>query len=153
MIVTRTVQTVVTPVISAVTYTANDALGGLLTFTNALFGPKKTGVIVSAVLVDKANQAMAADLVLFDQEFTPTADNAAFDPSDTDLLNSLGVIQFASGDYAAFSDNAVATVRNIGLGVTNVGTGEKSLYGQLVTRDAPDYAIGDLVVKLMILQD
>lgn len=153
MIVTRTVQTVVTPVINAVAYTANDALGGLLTFPNALLGLKKTGVIVSAVLVDKADQGMAADLVLFDQEFTPTANNAEFDPSADDMSNCIGVVPFLAGDYASFANNAVATARDVDLGVTNVGDSEKALYGQLVTRGAPTYAIGDIIVKLMVMQN
>jgi len=97
------------------------------------------------VLTDAAKQDADIDLVLFDQDFTATADNAAFDPTDADLENV--------SDYADFDDNSAANVRQIGMVFKCSGTGT-SLYGQMVIRVADTYAAtDDVTVKLLILQD
>lgn len=156
---TKTVIIKVDPTVTAGAYSAGDALGGLLTFENALAYPKRTGVILSAVLLDEASQDDETELVLFDRTFTATTDNAAFDPTDADLLNCLGVISFGAGNYYNFTDNSIATVRNVGLGIRNLTedketTDDSAIYGQLVTRGTPTYvAITDIQVILTILQD
>ena len=64
--------------VSTTLYTAADAVGGLLQFGGAARSPLGSGAIVSASLVDLADQAAAVmSLVLFNERFTPTADNAA----------------------------------------------------------------------------
>ncbi len=161
---TQTRIITVTPVVTAGAYSANDALGGLLVFKDALLpGLVQTGVILTVTLLDAASQDAATDLVLFNQTFTATADNAAFAPSDADLLNCLGVISIAAGDYATFSGNSIATVRNAGFGAksvdtigaqTGTSTGDGNLYGQLVTRATPTYAAtSDISVTITVLQD
>jgi len=105
------------------------------------------------VLTDAAKQDANIDLVLFDQDFTATADNAAFDPSDEDLANVIGIIPILSSDYADFNDNSAANVRQVGMVFKCNGTGT-SLYGQMVIRDGDTYAAtDDVTVKLLILQD
>lgn len=158
---TRIIQ--VSPTVTAGAYSANDALGGLLVFKDALLPGEQTGVILTVTLQDNASQDIATDLVLFNQTFTATADNDAFAPSDADLANCLGVISIAAGDYATFSANSIATVRNAGFGVKSVdvaGTktgaeaGDGNLYGQLVTRGTPTYvATTDIKVTITVLQD
>jgi len=146
-----TVTVTQTPTITAGAYSAKDAVGGLLTFASAarVSGGKIT--IQSVTVTDLAAQSATLVLVLFDQTFTATADNAAFDPSDADLANCVGIIPIYSSDYQAFADNGVATVRNIGLTVTLAVT---SLFGQLMCTGTPTYAsTSDLTVKLGILQD
>ena len=141
-----------TPTITAGAYTAGDALGGLLTFANAVRAAGRGAVITKVVIIDTANQEAPVDLVLFNQTFTPTADNAAFNPSDADLANCIGYIDVAATDYSSFNqDNAVAA-KSSGLGmpfpIVLVGT---SLFGQMVVRDAPTYAAtDDLIIKLTI---
>ncbi len=142
-----------TPTITAGAYSAGDALGGKLTFAGAARAAGGTGVIHSVVLTDAAKQDANIDLVLFDQDFTATADNAAFDPSDEDLANVIGIIPIYSTDYADFNDNSAACVRQVGMQFKCSGTGT-ALYGQMVIRDADTYAAtDDVTVKLMILQD
>lgn len=146
----------ITPTVTAGAYSANNAVGGLLTFTSRMFTPNKTGVLLSISIVDAASQNAALELVLFDRSFTATADNDAFAPSDADLANCLGVIPIAAGDYYTFSSNSVATIRSVGLGVKSAGTthGDLAIYGQLVTRGTPTYATtSDIDVVLTILHD
>lgn len=125
-----------TPTITAGAYSIGDALGGKISF---LVGSSSSGyesaVVQSITLIDLAKQSADIDLVLFGADFTATADGDAFDPSDADLANCIGHISITADDYSLFNDNAVATLRGVGL-VFQSG----SLYGQLVLRSAPTYA-------------
>ena len=139
------------PTITAGVYVAGDAVGGLLTFANAARVNGGTGRIESVIVVDDAMQNAAFDLVLFDQIFANTADNAPFDPTDADLENCIGTIPVEVVDYASFVDNSVATVRDEPLAFTAAAT---SLFGQLKTRSAPTYvATSDLTIKIVVSRD
>jgi hypothetical protein len=140
----------VQPVVSTTpAYTAKDAVGGKLTFTNAARTSGGSITIQTAVVVDRSQQMPVLELVLFDRDFTASNDNAAFDPTDADLAYCVGVIKIS--DYSDFSDNAVAVRTGIGLTAKLEGT---DLYGQLVTRSAPTFvATTDIVVALTIVRD
>jgi hypothetical protein len=141
------------PVLVGAAYSAGDAVGGKLTFSEAVAKGQFSGVIDSLVLIDLAKQAIETDLYLFDRDFTATNDNAAFDPTDADLANCIGVITLVAGDYKACSDNHVACKSNVNLPFALAADGS-TLYGQLVTRGTPTYvAAGDLTVKLGVQQD
>ncbi len=142
-----------TPTITAGAYHAKDAVGGLLTFANAGKGDAGTGIIQGVTIIDKSVQAAQLILVLFDQTFTATADNAAFAPSDADLANCIGTVTIAASDYVTLSDNCVATKSNIGLPF-KLPNGGTSLFGQLMCSGTPTYAsTSDLTIKLRLLQD
>lgn len=140
-----------TPAITAGAYTAGDAIGGLLTFASAARAAGRKGEVVQVSIIDDAKQSAPIDIVLFNQTFTSTADNAAFDPSDADLQNCLGYVSVANTDYAEFNDNCVAT-KSSGLQMPFsyelIGT---SLFGQMVTRIGDTWAAtDDLTVKLTV---
>lgn len=139
-----------TPTISAGSaYAAGDAVGGLLTFANAARTSGGTITVQTVVIIDKDQELAPLELVLFDRTFTATADNAAFDPSDADLANVVGVVKVS--DYSSFNDNSVATRSGIGLAAKLDGT---SLFGQLVVRSAPTYtADSDITVIVQVVQD
>ncbi len=153
---TKTTRIIQAPTVTAGAYSANDAVGGLLTFKTRWFTPNSTGVILSVQIKDNAKQNAALELVLFSKTFTATANNDAFDPSDADMVNCLGVIPISGTDYVDFVDNSIATVKNIGLAVRSDDTthGDRAIYGQLVTRGTPTYvATSDISVILEILHD
>lgn len=145
----------VTPVVTAGAYSANDAVGGLLTFEDVYGavsdGDGQRGALLESVVVsDLGKQSIALDLVLFSETFTATADNDAFDVSDTDILNCLGVVHLT--DYAAFNDSSLATAKGLGIVIKNT-SGDGKLYGQLVTRGTPTYAsVSDLTVKIGVVR-
>ena len=140
-----------TPTISTSAYTAKDAVGGLLTFANAVRASGGSCRIEAVQLVDKDQEMANMDLVLFDRTFTAPTDNAVFDPTDAELANCIGVISIGAGFYADFNDNAVAVVNNVGLECVLNGT---DLFGALVARGAPTYtSTSDITVTLTILQD
>jgi len=148
-----------TPVISTSAYTSGDALGGKLTFEYAARRPGGTGIVMSVTIVDEAGNSVATDLILFNKDFTPTADNAPIAISDADAINIVGVINIVNADYTTTGANSVAEVTNTKLKFkckedwADDNTGKK-LYGQLVTRSTPTYAAtNDITVKLKIDQD
>jgi len=141
-----------TPTITTSAYTAKDAVGGLLTFTDAGRGVHGSGVVHAVTIIDKDAESAELVLVLFNQSFTPTADNAAFDPSDADLAKCIGKVKVAATDYQAFNDNGIGQVRNVGLPFQAVADG--NLYGQLMCTGTPTYTgTSDLIVMIHVLQD
>lgn len=139
------------PVISTGAYTAADALGGLLTFPGATRRAGLGGTILTVAVLDLTKQSAATDLVLFKKTFAATTDNAAFDPTDADAGNCIGFIPIAATDYAVFNDWSVACVRNVRFDYRlEDGT---DLFGQLVTRGTPTYALGELVLTVTAMVD
>jgi hypothetical protein len=142
-----------TPTVTAGAYVAGDAVGGLLTFTNAARAVSGGGVIKSVVIVDDAGQDVEMELWLFSQTFTPMADNAPWAPSEADLENLIGVVSTedsAQGWLAAGTPSAIdiEVAKRFDLVLT------ANLYGQLVTRGAPTFAAADdVTVKVGVLQD
>lgn len=142
----------VTPTVSTTpAYTAKDAVGGLLTFANAVRASGGSGRIEAVQVEDKGQQRADLDLVLFDRTFTAPTDNAIFNPSDAELLTCVGWIPIGAGNYSDFSTNSVAAINSVGLEFVLNGT---DLFGALVTRGTPTYtSSSDIVVTLTILQD
>ncbi|MHC4176259.1 MAG: hypothetical protein ACYSWU_02065 [Planctomycetota bacterium] len=143
----------ITPTITAGAYTAGDALGGLLTFASVVRTAGGSGEITKVVITDNAQQSAPIDLVLFNQTFTATADNAAFDPTDADLSNCIGYIPIAATDYAEFNDNGVAA-KTSGLQMPfpyDLAAGGTSLFGQMVIRIGDTYAaVNDIQIKITV---
>jgi hypothetical protein len=131
-------------------YTAGDAIGGLLTFANAARVSAGSGTIQAVVVLCKTPALVPAlELVLFNQTFTAIADNAAFNPSDGDMANCIGIIPITN--WSDFSLNSIATRYGLAFPFLLTGT---SLFGQLVTRSAITLvSTTDLVIGLEIIQD
>jgi len=144
-----------TPTITAGAYSLGDAVGGKLTFTGLFNAAYCGGVLTNVTISDKSQQMVALNLWLFNQDFTATADNALFDPSDADLLNCIGVVKVAVADYTDAVDNSIADVSFTRV-IHAYGTGG-AIYGQLQVPKggaAPTYvSTGDLQVRLAVLLD
>ncbi len=147
-----------TPTITASSaYAAGNALGGKLTFANAIYNPLPTqanagggGILFNVLILDKDKQNVPVDLVLFKADFTASNDKTAFDPSAGDMQNCVGVISLTASDYVTFANSAIATV-NKPLAFRADGA---SLYGQLVVRGTPTYTTtGSITVVIKVLQD
>ena len=148
----RRVRIAVKPTITAGAYGANDAVGGLLEFANAVAESGKGGTITNAYIVDDSGQTKTIVMVLFDRTFTPTADNAPLAISEADGENSLGFFSFATGGASLnFAQPITLQKTNPEHGFVLNGT---SLFAQLYTTEAPTYnATDDLTVVLVIEQD
>ena len=137
----------VTPTIATGIYTAGDAVGGRLEFANAVQGGDGSpgGILQAVVIIDKDSEDVQLDLMLFSEAFTATADHDAWDPTDADLANLIGIVEV--NNYKTFNDNSAAMAEvNIPLIATEAGG---TVYGQLVTRGTPSYtATTDIIVKI-----
>lgn len=143
----RLISASVTPTVTAGAYSAGDAVGGLLTFTNAASGSMAR--VVSVVVIDKGDQGVALNLFLAKETFTATADNDAINISDSDAAKSIGCVAIATGDYVDVGGAKIATKQVGYLGF--VDSGDTNLYGQLITTGTPTYAsTSDLTVILVI---
>ncbi len=139
-----------TPTVTAGLYAANDVVGGLLTFANAVRNSGGGGIVKSMIILDDAGQDAALELWLFNQTFTAIADNGVWAPSEADLRNLVAIIATADGSYYAAGTPSAARVE-ASQRYDLVGT---SLFGQLVTRGGPTYvATDDVTVILEVLYD
>ena len=136
-----------TPVVTAGIYAANDVVGGLLTFANAVRNSGGGGIVKSLIILDDAGQDAALELWLFSQTFTAIADNGPWAPSEADLRSLVAIIATADGGYYAAGTPSAARVE-ASQRYDLVGT---SLFGQLVTRGTPTYAATDDVTLILEL--
>ncbi len=98
-----------------------------------------------AMLIDSANQAtkLVADLWLFSTAPTEVdADNAAWTPTDADLDNLVGIVQFESANWitgdatSGAGGNAVCRATALAIPVERKPQATTVLYGVLVARNA-----------------
>lgn len=138
----------VTPTITAGAYAAKDAVGGEMTFANAVRLSGGSGIINSVVIVDEGDVKAGLELWLFHTTVAEAADNAAMDFTDSELLTCVGVIPISTGDYYSLADNGVGCVPRVGLQFKCAAT---SLFGQLKCTGTPTFPSTDgLTVTLMI---
>lgn len=146
-------------------YTAGDVIAEVTTNDHLLFsevvrkGPNHgSGMITNAIIRSSANQGtkLDAELWLFSVDMTEVADNAAFAPTDAELLTLVGVIDFpvaswkAGAATAGAGGNAVCLVENIGIAFRTT----ENLYGVLVARNAYTPVASEIfTVDLVIAQD
>lgn len=146
----------VTPTVSTTpAYSAKDAVGGVMTFANAVRVAGGSCTLDAVQLVDKGSQQKELDLILFDRTITAITDNAVFDPTDTELGYVVAVVTIGILDYRDFNDNSVAHRGGLGTPIVLNGT---DLFGVLVARGSaaglPTYtSTSDIVVTLTITQD
>ena len=119
---------------AASAYASGDAFG-----TRFSFDVPASGIIETAIMLDLDDEGIQTDLWLFTDEFTQTADNAAFAVSDSDLMHLEAVI--AITNFANAANNQVGI--NNGLGMPFKAS-KKRLWCQCVTRGAPTIAAGNL---------
>ena len=124
----------VTLVISTSLYATGDALGAKASFPNV----PPHGTIMSIDVIDRDSENVNLDVVFFGRDFTGTADNAAFAPSDGALQDCVG--SFLVDTWKTFSTNSLGSESNIGLPYWAPGG---VLYFQCVTRGAPTYTATD----------
>ena len=135
------------------TYATGDYVGpsGTATeFTGAVRVAGDSGIIASAMIIDRDKQSLTLELWLFDATVTPPDNNAAWSLSDVDVAKCIGVISFST--WYASALNSVSIVTGAAIGFEAAG-GSTSIWGCLVARGAPTYTASGLTVKLSILQD
>lgn len=135
--------------VTAGAYTAKDVIGGEQTIT-AGRDPMFSGIIRSITVADKAAQAVNLNFHFFKSNpASNIADNAAFDPSDADLLLHIGTCEVTT--HHSFSDNSVSVEDNCDL---HFDISADTLYYYIEAVTAPTYAsTSDVQVTIVIEQD
>lgn len=138
----------VTPTVTAGAYSANDVVGGLLTFTGL-----KQGTLQSITICDKASQTGEYDVVFFDSEPTGINNNDTFDIADADLEKIIYFDSFpdAAATRQVFNDNSFSFLWNLDVPLWTTGG---SLYAFLIAKGTPTYAgTSDITVTLQVETD
>lgn len=136
-------------------YTSGDQTGTEMTFAGAGSVTGWGGLIVAAVILDKAQKINTGDfeLWLFDRSVTGAGDNAAAEWSDADMAHCVGRIKWLTADWVNFSTtNSHNQQTGLAIPYTCAAT---SLFGTLVTRQGNAFytAATDLRVSLRVLRD
>ena len=151
------------PTISAGAYTAADQVGGVMTIDTGINSvdaglsskgknPDDSFMITSIKVIDEADQKAQLILSFFNTSPTNAGNDAAVDFTDDDLQDTfLGHVVIAASDYISYADNAVATVRNVGLqlktltktGSVGTAVGDDKIYCVAHTTGTPTYGATD----------
>lgn len=142
-------------------YAANDVMtadpAAVMTFSG-LPSRTTTGCLIqSATIVSSANKGtkLDADLLLFSSTISDLdADNAAFTPTDAQLLTIVGVIPFATANWKAgdasadAAGNAFCVNANLGISIAH-----QTLYGVLIARNTYTPVANEVfTIKLQVIQ-
>lgn len=142
----------VSPTVSTTTYATGDAVGSLLTFSNAFLSSGGSGLLQRVALQFKSNQTTPMDLLLFDANpsGTTVTDNAAVAVSVADFGKLIGVVHVTDCTSAGTPSICQAN----GLAMAVKATSGTSLFGILVSRGTPTLAsTSDVQVQLQLIQD
>lgn len=111
---------------------AGDAFGTIFTIK-----VPKSGIIYSATFWDLDDEGSQVDLEIFKTSFTQIASDAAWTPSDGDMLSFVTELAFVGFDDHI--NNQTSSLTNIGMAYTAPGG---KLYIQAVCRGTPTIAAG-----------
>ena len=134
----------VTPTVTAGAYTANDVVGGLLTFSGL-----RNGTLQAITICDNATQAVNYLLVLFESAPTVIDDGDEWDLTDADLAKIIYQDSLtSSSNRQAFADNSYHYLYGLSVPLWSAGG---TVYGFLITTGTPTYAAtSDITVTLQV---
>jgi len=148
----RVKEVSVTPTVGTDAYTAGDVVGGLMSFQFTGHHPFD-GIIRSVRLVDDYAQSEEYTLYIFNQKPSTIADDAAFAPTEADLLKLVTTVAVATGDWAEINSNDWALLgehEDTAMGVY-VHSYNGYLYMYAQAADTPDYnAADDLTITMTV---
>lgn len=127
-------QTTATPTVSTTAYSAEDCIGGLMTFANMLRVAGGSAILQGITINCKSNQTAAIDLILFGSSPSNTTftDNAALALNAADFDKVIETIHIT--DWTKLGTSSFARLQNIGTAIKLAGG--TTLYGVLVARGA-----------------
>ena len=134
----------VTPTVTAGAYSANDVVGGLLTFSGL-----RNGTLQAITICDNAAQAVDYLLVLFESQPSVIDDADTFDLGDADLAKIIYQDSLtSSSNRQAFTDNSYHYLYGLSVPIWSAGG---TVFGFLITPGTPTYAAtSDITVTLQV---
>lgn len=140
MFTDKVINAQVTPTIDDDAYTANDVVGGLMTFNVA--SPSMSGIINKVKITDADNEGAALDLYIFSAVPSTIADDAAGALVIADLDKLVCKVEVAAADYEAVNSLKFAVKEDINA-VYTTDTG--NLYMYAICTGTPTYASAALL--------
>lgn len=119
-------------------YTAGDAIGAGGSITSAA---KATGgglIINNLTFVNDAAQNFDLDVVFFRDSITAPTDNAAWAPSEADLLKVCGAFTVRSSDWRSFGARSIAFLNDINHVIPSLAA--STLYYAVIAQGAFNFA-------------
>lgn len=136
----RTLRVTVPGIGTAAAYATGDAFG-----TKFAIDVPEDGTITNVMFLDYDDEGIDKELLLFSEDFAPTADNAAFAVSDADLSKCVGPIPITR--WLNYANNQVGYATP----ALSYHAPTGKLYGQLVTRGADNIAAGAIPDLLLVV--
>jgi hypothetical protein len=137
-------------------YSGGDVIGGVLQIINGVSRKGGSAVLESLLVIDKANQKKAMNILLFrDNPAAGTySDNGAFTLHATDAGLLVASVAVAATDYLTLGGVAVAAPAINPQIIDGVGGVGSSVYAIIVAGEAIDFvATTDLIIKFGLLRE
>lgn len=153
---------------NATQYAAGDVVSEITTNDHYTFegmsrSGEQTGIIETAICISSTPEATPPDLELwlFQKDIADVADNTAFAPTDANIADLIGIIDFPTGTWVVGkvgtggTGNALCTITDIQIPFQTIdGKDNRSIFGQLVVRNTYTPISGEIfTVILNIIQD
>jgi hypothetical protein len=138
----------VTPTCDTSQYASGDLLFDSAEVANAVRANGGHALLVSATIIDKADQKAAFTLLFANANTDFGTPNSAPDPDDTEVATVIGFTKIETTDYLDLGGASVACVKGIGIEL-KAGASTTSLYIAAVNgTGTPTYGASDLVLQL-----
>jgi len=139
---------VITPIIAAATFAANDVVGDKLTIAGAVRVATGKGKITGLKLVDTSKQNANLLIFLFGADLAGVyPDNSAEAITVADWLKWIGTIKILSTDYEQMTNCSLVDLR-FELDIeAAVGT---TIYAEIVTTSTPTYGVNALQLTFAV---
>lgn len=143
----------ITPVLDTNAYSSGDVLFVPTSVSEAVLDTKGVSNLRTLVLIDKANQKQAIDLLFFNQDpGSIGAANAALAVTDAQLAAYfIGRVPLAAVDYVTAQSSENAEITKLLEMLIVAAQGKKAIWVAGVCRSGtPTYAVSDIVLKLIL---
>ena len=141
----------VTPVLTAVQYTANDVLFTTIPLLKAVpIG--KSARLISIELIDKDDQGIIHDVLILRTNASIGTVNAALNASDDVMAEVLTIVQFHGDDFYDMINSKIAVQAGadpgIGVALRPTDKEQTSLWFAGVARGTPTHSVGGLIYQI-----
>jgi hypothetical protein len=136
MFTDKVIESEVQPTITTSAYSANDIVGGLITFSVA--SPSNCGIINKIKVTDADNEGAVLDVYIFDDVPTTIANGDAAALLIADLDKLVCKVEIAAADYEAVNSLKFAIKEDIN--AVYKANAQGNLYAYIVCTGTPTYA-------------
>jgi hypothetical protein len=135
-------------------YSIGDTMGTAISFGTATRSSGMTGHVINAICYVTSNMAdQDLRLWLLDSAPTPSADNAAFNLTTTDIVKTQGIVSFEDWYDGGTAHVSVGRLSPVGHPLHYNTTGSTTLYGVMESRGTGTYGTATVSVEIHVLKD